>query len=153
MIWTSAAFSLNIFLTDDKLIKDKTKHFSAFFALSSALVPLVVVRIMVLFSTVRLLYSRGELPRSNPATLWPFRSPHNKTFCRSNVPARENAWSTVSTGTISLQPFFKAVATVVEALKTSMTTAQDCVKERVAGSSSGVKYTKILYPLNILWQI
>ena len=82
-------------------------------------VPLVVVSTTSLPCTIAGEYSRGELPRSNPAMRTAPRSPPSSTSCRRR--RHTSASSGVATGTTPRAPFSSAVSIVVVARSTSMT--------------------------------
>jgi len=92
-------------------------------AARSARVPLLVVKNTVLPRTWAVRNSRGELLRSNPGIGSPCRSPATSTPSPHRSLARRRASRGSATGTIARQPFASAVMIVVEARRTSITSA------------------------------
>src|SRR4029079_10949211 len=86
---------------------------------SRALVPLVVVMRIVLPPTASLVKSWGELPRSNPAMGCIFCSPARMICERANSFERTITSSAPSRGRTVRAPLPSAVATVVDARRTS----------------------------------
>jgi hypothetical protein len=93
-------------------------------------VPLVVVKMMVRPCTRSAVYSAGELPQSKPGGGAPPRSPPSRTAPSVQSRARARASSGVATGTTARAPRASAVAMVVEARTTSMTTAETPASRR-----------------------
>ena len=115
-------------------------------------VPFVVVITMVFPSTASRVNSRGEFPRSKliaPLTSAsmrrPSRSPARRmpAFCRRQA----SASAISSTGTIAVAPLARAVAMLLVARKTSITTQSVSAKSRCfnAANSAGVKSTSICF--------
>ncbi len=98
----------------------RLEHMQALLQHANALVRLLVVKAM--FSTVCFLAARttstGELPRSNPGRVTPFRSPA-RTYPFFLNPRASRIVVTVRT---SWKPCASAVTTVLDALKTSIIT-------------------------------
>jgi hypothetical protein len=85
----------------------------------SVRVPLVVVMRIVFPSTTCFVNACGELPMSKPAMGYIFCSPASRIWDRANSFERKITSSAPSTGITVLAPLPSAVATVVEARRTS----------------------------------
>jgi hypothetical protein len=123
------------------LMKAATPTAAAPRAAVNALVPLLVVMTIVRPWTRAAVNSSGEFPRSKPSggSLW--RSPA-RIASGPSAAFRARASSTVSTGTTDAAPLASAVTMVVEARRTSMTSA--VAPTRRAGTTpSAVKTTSI----------
>ena len=112
----------NIVKTAEKLTYDAITTSRGPCAAAIAAVPFVVLSSTVFPSTVSGVNSRGELPRSKPAMGRIWRSPASFTSDRSNAFARVTTSSLLSSGITARAPFARAVAIVVDARNTSMTT-------------------------------
>jgi len=122
--------------TTEKLTYDPTvTSRAAAAAATRARDPLVVVSTIVRPRTAARVYSRGEFPRSKPGIRSASRSPASRASGPRRRAARRAA-GIVATGMTAEAPFASAVAMVVLARSTSITTARSA-----RSSDAAVSYT------------